>query len=132
MAFCNTKKKKRKEKTHRKGAKLARVQPVNDEIEVETSIGTLGLSSVQLLSCVQLFVTPWTAADQASLSFQLPKLAQTHVHPFKDAIQPSYPLSSPSPPAPNPSQHQGLFRGVPSSHQVAKASEFQLQHQFFQ
>ena len=41
---------------------------------------------------------------------QLPKFTQTHVHRVSDAIQPSHPLSSPSPPAPNPSQHQGLFQ----------------------
>ena len=49
-----------------------------------------------------------------------------------DTIQPSHPLSSPSPPAPNPSQHQGLFQWVNSSHEVAKVSEFQPQHQSFQ
>ena len=49
-----------------------------------------------------------------------------------DAIQPSHPLSSPSPPALNPSQHQGLFQWVNSSHEVAKVLEFQLQHQSFQ
>ena len=49
-----------------------------------------------------------------------------------DAIQPSHPLSSPSPPAPSPSQHQGLFQWVNSSHEVAKVLEFQLQHQSFQ
>ena len=49
-----------------------------------------------------------------------------------DAIQPSHPLSSPSPPAPNPSQHQGLFQWVTSSHEVAKVLEFQLQGQSFQ
>ena len=48
------------------------------------------------------------------------------VHPVSDAIQPSHPLSSPSPPAPNPSQHQGLFQWVNSSHEVAKVLEFQL------
>ena len=63
---------------------------------------------------------------------QLLKFAQTHVHRVSDAIQPSHPLSSPSPPALNLSQHQGLFRGVNSLHQVAKVLEFQLQHQFFQ
>ena len=57
---------------------------------------------------------------------QLPELAQTHVHWVGDAIQPSHPLSSPSPPVPNPSQHQGLFQWVNSSHQVAKVLEFQL------
>ena len=49
-----------------------------------------------------------------------------------DAIQPSHPLSSPSPPASNPSQHQGLFQWVNSSHEMAKVLEFQLQHQSFQ
>ena len=48
-----------------------------------------------------------------------------------DAIQPSHPLSSTSPPALNLSQHQGLLKRVSSSHQVAKVLEFQLQHQSF-
>ena len=52
--------------------------------------------------------------------------AQTHIHRVSDAIQPSHPLSSPSPPAPNPSQHQSLFQWVNSSHEVAKVLEFQL------
>ena len=51
---------------------------------------------------------------------QLPEFTQTHAHLVDDAIQPSHPLSSPSPPAPNPSQHQGLFQWVNSSHEVAK------------
>ena len=63
---------------------------------------------------------------------QLPELAQIHAHQVSDAIQPSHPLSSPSPPAPNPSHHQSLFQWVSSSHQVAKVLEFQLQHQSFQ
>ena len=63
---------------------------------------------------------------------QLPELAQTHVHRVGDAIQPSHPLSSPSPPAFNLSQNQGLFQWVSSSHQVAKGLKFQLQHQPFQ
>ena len=63
---------------------------------------------------------------------QLPEFAQTHVHWVGDAIQPSHPLSSPSPPAFSLSQHQGLFQGVSSLHQVAKVLEFQLQHQSFQ
>ena len=57
---------------------------------------------------------------------QLPEFTQTHVHRVSDAIQPSHPLSSPSPPAPNPSQHQSLFQWVNSSHEVAKVLEFQL------
>ena len=63
---------------------------------------------------------------------QLPKFTQTHVHWVGDAIQPFHPLSSPSPPALNLSQHQGLFKWVSSSHQVPKVLEFQLQHQSFQ
>ena len=63
---------------------------------------------------------------------QLPEFTQTHVHRVSDAIQPSHSLSSPSPPASNPSQHQSLFQWVSSSHQVAKVVEFQLQHQSFQ
>ena len=62
----------------------------------------------------------------------LPEFTQTHVHRFGDAVQPSHPLSYPSPPAPNPSQHQSLFQWVNSSHEVAKVLEFQLQHQVFQ
>ena len=62
---------------------------------------------------------------------QLLEPTQTHVHWVSDAIQPSHPLSSPSPPALNLSQHQGLFKWVSSSHQVAKVLEFQLQHQSF-
>ena len=57
---------------------------------------------------------------------QLPEFTETHVHWVSDAIQPSHPLSSPSPPAPNPSQHQSLFQWVNSSHEVAKVLEFQL------
>jgi len=83
--------------------------------------------SAQLLSCVRLFATPWTAAYQASLSItnsqSLLKLM---------SIQPSYSLSSPSPPAFNLSQHQGLFQCVSSSHQMAKVLKLQLQHQSFQ
>ena len=67
-----------------------------------------------------------------SVHHQLPKFIQTHVHRVNDAIQPSHLLSSPSLPAPNPSQHQGLFQWVNSSHEVAKVLEFQLQHQSFQ
>ena len=63
---------------------------------------------------------------------RLPEFTQTHVHWVGDAIQPSHPLSFPSPPAPNPSQHQGFFQWVNSLHEVAKVLEFQLQHQSFQ
>ena len=71
----------------------------------------LQFSSVQSLSCVQLFATPWTAACQASLSItNSQSLLRLHVHRLSYAIQPSHPLSSPSPPALNLSQHQGLFQ----------------------
>ena len=90
-------------------------------------------SLVQSLSRVQLTVTPWTAAMPGfPVHRQFPELAQTHVHRVGDAIQPSHPLSSPSPPAFNLFQHQGLFQGVSSSNQVAKVLEFQLQHQSLQ
>ena len=63
---------------------------------------------------------------------QLLEFTQTHVHRVSGAIQPSHPLSLPCPPALNPSQHQGLFQGENSSHEVAKVLEFQIQHQSFQ
>ena len=63
---------------------------------------------------------------------QLPEFTQTHVHQVSDAIQPSHPLLSLSPPAPNPSQHESLFQWINSSHEVAKVLEFQLQHHSLQ
>ena len=91
------------------------------------------LLTVQSLTGIQLFATPWTAAHQASLpitnSQSLLKLMSIKT---LITIQTSHPLTTPSPPAFNLSQHQGLFQGVSSSHQVAKVLEFQLQHQFFQ
>ena len=63
---------------------------------------------------------------------QLLEFTQTHAHRVGDTIQPSHPLSSPSPPTPNRSQHQSLFQWVSSSHEVAKILEFQLQHQSLQ
>ena len=63
---------------------------------------------------------------------QLLELIQTHAHGVSDTIQPSHPLSSPSPPAPNPSQHQSLFKWANSSHEVAKVLEFQLKHHSLQ
>ena len=85
---------------------------------------------VQWLSCFWLFAAPWTATRQASLSF--PEFAQTHVHWVSDAIQPSHPLSPPSPRGLNLSQQQGLFQWVSCSYQVTKILELQLQHQSFQ
>ena len=87
----------------------------------------LCVHTCSVLSHVRLFVTPWTMAHQASLSFTVSRF-----HWVSEAIQPPHPLSSPSPPALNLSQHQGLFQWVGSLYQVAKVLEFQLQHQSFQ
>ena len=81
-------------------------------------------------SVVSSSATPCTAARQASLSVTNSQSTQTHVHCVSDAIQLSHPLSSPSPPAFNLSQHQGLFQWVSSSHQVAKILVFQLRQSF--
>ena len=90
---------------------------------------------LQFSSVAQLFPTPCDPMNCSTLGLpvhhQLPEPTQTHVHWVGDAIQPSHPLSSPSPPAFNLSQHQGLFKWVSSLHHVAKVLEFQLQHQSF-
>ena len=95
-----------------------------------------GFSLVQFSSVVQSCPTLCNPMNRSTpgllVHHQLPEFTQTHVHWVCDAIQLSHPLSSPSPPAPNPSQHQGLFQWVDSSHEVAKVLEFQLQHQSFQ
>ena len=92
--------------------------------------------SVQLNSVTHLCSTLCDPTDCSTPGFPvhhpLPELTQTPVHWFSDAIQPSHPLSSPSPPTFNLYQHQGLFQWIGSSHQVAKVLEFQLQHQSFQ
>ena len=88
------------------------------------------LSSVAQ-SCLTLCDPMNRSMPDLPIHHQLPEFTQTHVHWVGDAIQPSHPLSPPSP-APNLSQYQGLFQWVSSSHQVAKALEFQLQHQSFQ
>ena len=95
------------------------------------SLSTFWVRVVQFLSPVWHLVTPWTATHQAVFCYLL-EFAQTHVHWVGDTIQPSHPLSSPSPPASSLSQHQGLFQWVGSSHQVAKVLELQLQQQSFQ
>ena len=90
-------------------------------------------SSVQSLSRIWLFASPWTAAHQGlSGHHQLSGFTQTHVHWFGDAIQPSHPLSSLSPLILNLSEQQGLFKSVSSSHQVPRVLELQFQHQSFQ
>ena len=77
-------------------------------------------SSVQLLNRAQLCDPMNHSMPGLPVHHQLPEFTQTHVHQVGDAIQPSHPLSSPSPPALNPSQHQSLFQWVNSSHEVAK------------
>ena len=90
------------------------------------------ISSVQSLSQVLLYDPMDCCTPGFHVNHQLPEFTQTHVHWVSDAIQPSHPLSSPSPPAFNLYQHQGLFQWVHSSHQVAKVLEFKLHHQSFQ
>ena len=86
--------------------------------------------SVQFSSIAQLCSTLWDPMNHSTpglpVHHQLLEFMQTHIHRVGDEIQPSHPLSSPSPPAPNPSQHQSLFQWVNSSHEVAKVLEFQL------
>ena len=93
-------------------------------------------SSVQFSSFAQLCLTLCDGMNRSTPGLpvhpHLPEFTQTHVHRVGDAIQPRHLLSSPSPPAPNPSQYQSLFQGVNSSHEVAKVLEFQLQHHSFQ
>ena len=83
-------------------------------------------------SCPTLFDPMYCSTPRFPVHHQLSELTQTHIHQVSDAIQPSYLLSSPSLPAFNLYQHQGLFQWVNSSHQVAKVLEFQLQDQSFQ
>ena len=83
-------------------------------------------SSVQSLSGVRLCDPMNHSTPGLPVHHHLPEFTQTHVHQVGDAIQPSHPLSSPSPPAPNLSQHQSLFQLVSSSREVSKVLEFQL------
>ena len=93
-------------------------------------------SSVQFSSVALSHVLLCNPMDCNTIGFpvhhQLPEPTQTHVHHISDAVQPSHPLSSPSPATFNLSQHQDLFQWVSSSHEVTKVLEFQLQHQIFQ
>ena len=91
-----------------------------------------GHSSVQSLSQVELCDPMDCSMPGLPVHHQLLQLAQIHVHRVGDAIQPSHPLLSPSPPAFNLSQHQGVSQWVSSSHQGTTVLELQLQHQSFQ
>ena len=99
--------------------------------DVQCMLNTLFQFSSVTQSCPTLCDPVNRGRPGLPVHHQLPEFTQTHVHWVGDATQPSHPLLSP-PPAPNPSQHQGLFQWVNSSHEVAKVLEFQLQHQSFQ
>ena len=94
------------------------------------------MDSVQFSSIAQLCLTLWDPMDWSTpglpVHHQHPEFTQIHVRWVGDAIQPSHPLSSPSPPAFNLSPHKCLFKWVNSSHQVAKVLEFRLQRQSLQ
>ena len=97
---------------------------------------TLTILRIQFSSVAQSCPTLCNPMNHSTpglpIHHQLLEPTQTHVHWVRDAIQPSEALSSPSPSALNLSKHQGLFKWVSSSHQVAKVLEFQIQHQSFQ
>ena len=100
-------------------------------IFIHTHISSFQFSSVAQ-SCPTLHNPMNRSTPGLPVHHQLLEFTHTHAHRAGDAIQPSHPLSSPSPPAPNPSQHQSLFQWVNYSHEVANVLEFQLQHQSFQ
>ena len=105
--------------------------PENKWVTIRT-----GISKVQIRSVAQSCLTLCDPVNRSTpglpVHHQLLEFTKTHAHPVSDAIQPSHLLSSLSPPALNPCQHQGLFQWVNSSHEVAKVLEFQLEHQSFQ
>ena len=88
-------------------------------------LGWAGWISLQSKGLLIVFSNT-TVQKHQFLGAQLSSQSNSHIHQVGDTIQPSHPLSSPSPPAPNPSQHQSLFKWVNSSHEVAKVLEFQL------
>ena len=104
---------------------------MNKFTDTEDSFGSVQFSSVAQ-SCPTICNPVSRSTPGLPVHHQLLEFTQTHAHRVSDGIQPSHPLSSPCPPAPSPSQHQGLFQRVNSSHEVAKVLEFQLQHQSFQ
>ena len=113
---------------------LKRVQNVSISLQlgkvIQLKVCFMIKCSVQFSSVTQSCPTLCDPKNHSTpglpVHHQLPEFTQTHVHRVSDAIQPSHPLSSPSPPAPNSSQHQDLFQWVNSSYEVAKVLEFQL------
>ena len=103
------------------GGSVVKNPPANAEVQ---------FSSVAQ-SCLTLCNPMTCSTPHLPVHCQLPEFTQTHVHWVGDAVQPSHPLSSPSP-AFSLSQHQGLFKWISSSYQVAKVLEFRLQHQSLQ
>ena len=99
---------------------------------ISDTIPLLILFSSGTQSCPTLCDPMNRSTPGLPVQHQLPEFTQTDVHRVSDAIKPSHPLSSPSPPAPNPSQHQGLFQWVNSSHEMAEVLGLQLQYQPFQ
>ena len=112
------------------GEGQGRLQRVGHTWVTEQQQQPLILSSVQFSSVAQSCLTLCDPMNRSMpglpIHHQHPEFTQIHIHRVGDAIQPSHPLSSPSPPAPNPSQHQSLLQWVNSSHEVAKVLEFQL------
>ena len=115
---------------------LSSLRELEDESSITRSSINLFLSNFQFSSVAQSCPTLRDPMNHSTpglpVHHQLPQFTQTHVYRVSDAIQPSHPLSSPTPPAPNPSQHQSLFQWVNSSYEMAKVLEFQLQHHSLQ
>ena len=103
---------------------------MNQNLEIWLVLAIVQFSSIAQ-SCLILCNPMNRSMPGLPVDHQLLEFTKTHVHRVGDAIQPFHPLSSPSPPAPNPSQHQGLFQWVNSSHKVGNVLEFQPQHQYF-
>ena len=126
----------RKMRTKKCPSNLAICNIYQSSLNIRTAKGTYKKQWVSVIFCLQfssvaqlcptLCDTMNCSTPDLPVHHQLPEFTQTHVRRVGDAIQPSHPLSSPSPPAPNPSQHQSLFQWVNSSHEVAKVLEFQL------
>ena len=119
-------------------AESSALNPIKSQISISILFHSANsvIISVQFSSVTQSCLTLCDPMNRSTpglpVHHQLPESTQTHVHQVGDAIQPSQITLSPSPPALNLSQHQGLFKWVSSLHQVAKVFQFQLQHQSFQ
>ena len=129
-------KSRKNEETEPKQKQHLVVDVTGDESKVRCCKQQYCISSVQFSSVSQSCPTLCDPMNHSTpglpVHHQLLDFTQSHAHRVGDSIQPSHPLSSRSPPAPNPSQYQGLFQWVNSSHEVTKVLEFQLQHQSFQ